>query len=239
MLFKILKLFGLDVPAKMAAAKSAIEQRAEEVAAYAKQAMQTAAVIAALSAFAGILGAMAVGVGIFALYRVVAESYGVNAGLGVVAGVLIAAAMVFFLIARTKGAALSQRPLFKPLRSPEPAAASGGPAPDVMPVPARVPSTASFEAPPVAEDLLEPLAFLVARYAKIPRLGYPMLDEFVGNLRVTARGTTEEAVERAANLVRYGDRGQLFILLGGAAVAGWLLARQSQDEQLHDVTPAR
>jgi hypothetical protein len=131
MLFKILKLFGLDVPAKMAAAKSAIEQRAEEVAAYAKQAMQTAAVIAALSAFAGILGAMAmaVGVGIFALYRVVAESYGVNAGLGVVAGVLIAAAMVFFLIARTKGAALSQRPLFKPLRSPEPAAASGGPAP--------------------------------------------------------------------------------------------------------------
>jgi hypothetical protein len=107
MLFKILKLFGLDVPAKVAAAKSAIEQRAEEVAGYAKQAMQTAAVIAALSAFAGILGAMAVGVGIFALYRVVAESYGVNAGLGVVAGVLIAAAMVFFLIARTKGAALS------------------------------------------------------------------------------------------------------------------------------------
>jgi hypothetical protein len=39
--------------------------------------------------------------------------------------------------------------------------------------------------------------------------------------------------------VRYGDRGQLFILLGGAAVAGWLLARQSQDERLHDVTPAR
>jgi hypothetical protein len=126
MLFKILKLFGLDVPAKVAAAKSAIEQRAEEVAGYAKQAMQTAAVIAALSAFAGILGAMAVGVGLYALYRVVAESYGVDAGLGVVAGVLIAAAMVFFLIARTKGAALSQRPLFKPLRSPEPAAASGG-----------------------------------------------------------------------------------------------------------------
>jgi DNA-binding MurR/RpiR family transcriptional regulator len=108
-----------------------------------------------------------------------------------------------------------------------------------MPVPARVPSTASFEAPPVGEDLLEPLAFLLAKYVKIPTLGYPMLDEFIGNLRVTARGTTEEAVERAANLVRYGDRGQLFILLGGVAVAGWLLARQSQDERLHDVTPAR
>jgi hypothetical protein len=32
MLFKLLKLFGLDVPAKMAAAKAIIEQRAEEVA---------------------------------------------------------------------------------------------------------------------------------------------------------------------------------------------------------------
>jgi len=66
-----------------------------------------------------------------------------------------------------------------------------------------------------------------------------MLDEFVGHLGLTARGTVEEAVERAANLVRYGDRGQLFVLLGGAAVAGWLLARQGQDERLHDITPAR
>jgi ABC-type nitrate/sulfonate/bicarbonate transport system permease component len=38
-----------------------------------------------LSAVAAILAAMAVGVGLFALYRVIAESYGVNAGLGVVA----------------------------------------------------------------------------------------------------------------------------------------------------------
>jgi hypothetical protein len=67
MLFKILKLFGLDVPAKVAAAKSVIEQRAEEVAEYAGQAMQTVVVIAALSASAGILGAVAVAVGLYAL----------------------------------------------------------------------------------------------------------------------------------------------------------------------------
>jgi hypothetical protein len=239
MLFKILKLFGLDVPAKMDAAKALIEQRAEEVADYAKQATQTAAVIAALSAVAGVVAAMAVGVGLFALYRVIAESYGVNTGLGVLAGVLIAAAVALFLIARTKAASLSsQRPIFKPLRPPEPAATSGS-APDVIPVPARVTSPASFAAAPVAGDLMEPLAFLFAKYVKFPTLGYPMLDEFVGNLRVTARGTTEEAVERAANLVRYGNRSQLFILLGCAAVAGWLLARQSPDEQMRDVSPAR
>jgi len=51
-------LFGLDVPAKMAAAKATIEQRAEEVADYAKHATQTAAIIAALSAFVAVLVAM-------------------------------------------------------------------------------------------------------------------------------------------------------------------------------------
>ena len=39
MLFKILKLLGLDVPAKMAAARSEIEQRVEELVDYAKQAI--------------------------------------------------------------------------------------------------------------------------------------------------------------------------------------------------------
>jgi hypothetical protein len=237
MLFKILKPFGLDIPAKVDAAKALIEQRVEEVADYAKEVTQTAALVTALSAFAGIFAAMAASVALFALYRVIAENYGVNAGLSVVAGVLIAAAVVLFLIARTKGGALSQRPLFKPLRPPQPVAASD-PAPDVISVPARVPSMSTFAPPLAAGDLLEPLAFLLAKYVKIPTLGYPMLDEFVGNLRVMARGTTEEAVERAADLVRYGNRGQLFILVGGAAVAGWLLARQSPDERLHDVTPA-
>ena len=69
MLFKLLKLFGLDVRAKVAEAKSVIEQRAEEVAQYAAQTVQTAAVHAALSALAGVLGAMAVGAGLYALYR--------------------------------------------------------------------------------------------------------------------------------------------------------------------------
>ena len=122
MLFKLLKLFGLDVRAKVAAAKSVIEQRAEEVAQYAGQTVQTAAVIAALSALAGVLGAMAVSVGLYALYRVDADTYGVYAGLGVVGGVLVAAALILFLIARAKGQSLSNRRIFKPL-SPVPTTA--------------------------------------------------------------------------------------------------------------------
>jgi hypothetical protein len=240
MLFKILKLLGLDVPAKVAAAKSVIEQRVEEVTDYAKQVTQTAAVIAVLSAVAGVLVAMAVGVGLFALYRAVAEGYGVNAGLGVVAGMLIAAALILLIVARTKGQSLSNRHIFKPF-GPLATAAASAPAPAVAaPSLAHAPSPASFAGVPAdsAGDLIEPLAFLLGKYVKYPALGHPVLDELVGNLHMTARGTADEAVERAANLVRYGDRSQLLILLGGAAFAGWLLARQNSTVTLRDITPA-
>jgi hypothetical protein len=232
MLFKILKLFGLDVPARVAVAKSVIEQRAEEVAQYAGHTVQTAAVIAALSALAGVLGALAVGVGLYALYRLDADSYGVYAGLGVVGGVLVAATLILFLIARAKGQSLSNRRIFKPLRPFAPAASS--PAPSVTAAgPVPVLSHASGEArPEPARDLLEPLAFLLAKYVKYPALGHPVLDELVGDLRATARGAADEAAERAANLVRHGDRSQLLVLLGGAVVVGWLLARQNPDIRL-------
>jgi hypothetical protein len=45
-------------------------------------------------------------------------------------------------------------------------------------------------------------------------------------------------VERAANLIRQGDRTQLLIMLGGAAIVGWLLARQNPNATLRDITPA-
>jgi hypothetical protein len=64
---------------------------------------------------------------------------------------------------------------------------------------------------------LSPWLFLLGKYVRYPALGHPVLDEIVGNLRMTARGTADEAVERAANLLRFGDRSQLLILLGGAA----------------------
>jgi hypothetical protein len=193
-----------------------------------------------LSAVAGVLLAMAVGVGLFALYRAVAESYGVNAGLGVVAGILIVAALILFLIARTKGQSVSNRHIFEPLRPLAMAGAYAAPAVAAAPPLAHAPSPASFAGAPAvsAGDLIEPLAFLLGRYLKYPALGHPVLDELVGNLRSTARGTADEAVERVVNLLRYGGRGQLFMLLGGAAVAGWVLARQNPDERLHDANPA-
>jgi hypothetical protein len=236
MLFKLLKLFGLDIPAKVAAAKSAIEQRAEEVADYAKEATQTAAVIAALSVLAGISGAMALGVGLLEVYRLVAESFGVNTGLGVVAAVFVAVAVILLLIAWAKEQSLANRRIFKAL-APSPAAAASSAPVAAAEGPASASPGAGGPRPEPARDLLEPLAFLLAKYVRYPALGNPVLDEFEGSLRTTARGAADEAVERAANLVRYGNRGQLLVLLSGAAVVGWLLARQN--EGLRNITVDR
>jgi hypothetical protein len=237
MLFKFLKLFGLDVPAKIAAARTELEQRVEEATDYAKQATLTAALAAAFSAAAAFLFIVAAGVGLFALYRVIAEHYGIYAGLGAVAGLLIAAASVLLLAARTRAQGLSELRFVR--RSSSPALS---PAPEkVVPqaAPTVVPSeTGPFPANESAADLFEPLAFAFARYVKFPVLGNPVLDQFVGSLKASAQGTADDAVRRAANLIRYGDRTQLLALIGGAAALAWLLARQNSEASLRDITPS-
>ena len=80
MLFKILKLFGLDVPAKIGAVKASLELRLDQATDHVKEVAQEAAVIASLSAIAAITSAMTVAVGLIALYRWTADAYGVYAG---------------------------------------------------------------------------------------------------------------------------------------------------------------
>ena len=235
MLFNILKLFGLDVRAEIAAVKTQIDQRVEDIADRAKHVAISSALIIALSTFAGLFLTMAIGVGLIALYHTEAETYGVDLALGIVAAVLVVAALILIVSAWLLGRSLSKKPSSE-LGDVTHELQDDATPPIVVPAAPSVPVPvhAAFENAPVdlAGDFMEPLAFLLAKYVKFPVLGHPVLDEVVGNLRATSRGATEEAVERAANLVRYGDRGQLFLMLGGAAVAGWLLARQSPDDRL-------
>jgi hypothetical protein len=237
MLFNILKLFGLDVPAKVDAAKAVIEQRVEEMADRAKHLALSSAIIVALATFAGLFCTMAIGVGLFALYRTETAIYGVNTALAVVAAVLVVAALVLVGVAMMIGKSLSGAGASKPAeevpRSVASASAFG--AADHAQIYSPAPSALSTDS---AGDLIEPLAFLLGKYVRYPALGHPVLDDLMRKLRVSARGSADEAVERAANLMRHGDRSQLLVLLGGAAFVGWLLARQGPEERLHDATPA-
>ena len=130
---------------------------------------------------------------------------------------------------------MSERHIFKP-STPSVIASASAPTPAIIPVPVNASTRAALAAPAdSAGDLIEPLAFLLAKYVKYPTLGHPVLNEIVGKL--SARSTTDEAVKRVADLVRHGDRTQLLTLLGGAAFVGWLLARQNPDVALSEVTP--
>jgi hypothetical protein len=229
MLFKILKLLGLDVHAKIAEARLELAQRVEEASDYAKKATLTASLVAALSAIAALLAIAATGVGLFALYRVVAEHYGVYAGLGTVAGLLIAAAGALLLAANTKVQSLSNLRIVR--QSPSPAIS---PAVETAPQPA--PSAPLPNAS--ASDLFEPLAFAFAQYVKFPTFENPVLDQFVGGVKGSAQGTADDAVRRAATLIRHGSRPQLLAIVGSAAALGWLLASQNSAAKFRDITPS-
>ena len=95
-LFRILKLFGIDVPARIAQVQASFEQRVEVAKDQVRQAAQTAAVVAALAAVAGLAVLSAAGVGLFALYRWVLLHYGEFYGFAAVGGVLILIAIILF-----------------------------------------------------------------------------------------------------------------------------------------------
>jgi hypothetical protein len=220
MLFKVLKLFGLDVRAEIATVRGQIEERVEKLTARAKQTALTTAVIIALSSVAGLFCMLAIGVGLLALYRTATAAYGPDAALAILAAVLVAAALVLMAVAWMLGRSLSRG---HPSASTEAPAAAAGPAATASAASTLQPDAVAATPSASAEDLLGPLAFVLALFAKDPKLGHPALDEFVG--RTSAGGRADETVEQALNLVRNGDRTQLLTILGSAVLVGWLLAR--------------
>jgi hypothetical protein len=242
-LFKTLKLFGLDIPAKIEAVKASLELRVEQTTDHVKRVAQEAAVIAAFSAVATVTAAMAVGVGLIALYRWTADAHGVYAGLGVVGVFLVVVTAIFATAATIKGKSLGANRIKFPRHAAGTAgvtsdpdaimSASAGDAPATEPhssTHSRGPATGATSAAPAASasDLVEPLAFFLSKFAKYPSIGDPVVDELIGNLRATAQGAADEALARAANVVRHGDRKDLAVVLTGAVFVGWLLTHHSQ-----------
>jgi hypothetical protein len=247
MLFKILKLFGLDIPAKIEAVKASLGRRVEEATDHVKQVAQEAAVIAALSAVAIVTAVTAVGVGLIALYFWTANAYGMYAGLGVVGAILVVVTVALAAAAALKARSLSSNGI-TPERTTAGTAAMASD-PDVenaavakaaatelqtnvaAPVSdATASAAAARPAAPIASvgDLVEPLALLVPKVLKFPTVGNPATDELIGKLAATARGTADDAVNRAANVIRHGNRANLVVVLTGAVFVGWLLAHQAR-----------
>jgi plasmid stabilization system protein ParE len=230
MLFNLLKLCGLDVAAEIEAAKAGLEQRAERAAARIRTVVGDAAVIATLGALAAATAMMALVVGLIALYRFTAQVYGDYAGLGAVAAILIvmtaAFATVIFLKARKLSSPAAPNAangtLIRGTNAVEQPVAMSTTArePDHYFVPSRSPAA--------ARDLIDPLALVLSEIVQVPRLGNPVVDDLIGKIRTTARGSADEAVYRAADVIRYGRPADLILVLTGTAALAWLITRNAR-----------
>lgn len=240
MLFKILRLFGLDVPAKIEAVKAGFEEGVEQATDHVKQVAQEAAIIAAFSLVATVAAALAVGVGLMAIYRWLAQDYGPYVGFATDGGLLLAMAGVFATAAAIKVNALVGHRAKSPVRVAETPAVIE-PAPRAIASPDEASFNTSSTGPMVsvaptatatATDLVEPLSAIVSTYLKARSKGNPIVDGLIGHLSTTTHGTASEAaneaLERAANVVRHGDTRNVIVVLTGATVMGWMLSRFSR-----------
>jgi hypothetical protein len=225
-LFRLLKLFGVDVPAHMAQLQARFEQHVEVAKDQVRQAAQTAAIVAALSALAALAALSAAGVGLFALYSWVLVHYGQFYGLAAVGGVLILTAIILFVGAflEAKSWSVDGAGLKRGAESQAAAASAEATALD-EPSPAAQPSLQPAYGATSAADLVAPLSLIMSRVMKFPTTGNPVLDELLFVLRGSAKGAADDAVDGVVHAVRYGDRAKLVAVLGAAVVVGWLLAR--------------
>jgi hypothetical protein len=236
MLFNFLKLFRLDVSAMMDSVKAGLDLRFEQAKDGFSQMAVQVAVITTLLVFAAIAGAGAFGVALLALYQWTAEEAGVYAGLGAVGTALIVAATILAIAATMRSrsfARIEKQSDATPTKAVtfdagSVAAATDG---DANESGSALHSSAFATLAPskaTTSDLVEPMAFFLAKIMKFPRAEKRIVDVLVGDLRETARGTADEAIARAADVIRKGDRIHLVVVLSGAAFIGWLLAHQSQ-----------
>jgi hypothetical protein len=231
MLFKTLKLFGIDLPARIAEVRVDIEERFDLAKDSVEQAVQTASVLALLFFLAGLATLSAFGVGLVALYSWVSSNYGQLYGLAAIGTVLLFIAVVMLASAISKATSWSgesrnrvaakKRELTQARAERVAAATEAFQGPALPP-----PQTPSETTRP--SDLIEPLGWALSRTIKLPTTGHPAMDELIASLQSSARGVVDETVEGLTRAVRYGDRPQLFAALGGALFVGWLLGRHNQ-----------
>ena len=227
MFFKLLKLAGIDISAKIAELKADLEFKAQRISERASLKARNLAMVAGLLLGASIFVLLALVVVLVALFHWAELRYGPYTGLALVASVLLMLAALCVGIALSSMHSSSGEPL-------PTSAAYMSPPRDAQSAPSvRSTDTAESAAsaspnqsrPFKGEDLVEPLLILLGPYLRWPVTGHPAIDSFLGQIATKAEGTTNEAVGRAADLVRNGDRTTMCSVLAATTLFGCLIAR--------------
>jgi ABC-type multidrug transport system fused ATPase/permease subunit len=231
MLFKIMKLFGIDLVARMAEVRVDLEERFDLARDGVQHAAERAAALAMLFFVTGLATLSAFGVGLIALYSWVSSNYGQFYGFATIGAVLLLIAVVMYAIAisktkswrgeSTRRIAAKKRELAQ-VRADRVAATMEAFERRALPPPQQ---SAGVTA---GSDLIEPLVWALSKTIKPPAMENPAMDELFERLQNSARDVADETVEGLVRAVRYGHRTQLFAALSGAMFVGWFLGRHNQ-----------
>jgi hypothetical protein len=231
-MLRILKLLGLDIPARIAAVRADLESRADFAIVRLTRAARTVGILILLAVLAAMAGTAAVGVGLTALYSWIALEYGEFYGYAAVGGVLIFIAAVLGVIGFVEANSLSFDSLATPDEiSAAPIDASTYEAPDD-------PSSERRSASAIAEGAAGPPPSRRAAWPEdaspsqalpglmsLPVTGNPLIDGVIDGLRTPASRAVDDVVGLAAETIRRGEREQLLMTLGMAIFAGWLVEK--------------
>lgn len=225
MLQALWRLSGLD--RQLILLKATVERKATEATNQVKAAAIRIVLALCLIVAALAFVFMALVTGLIALYTWLEAMYGPLPALGILAGVLVGVALIFIITALVVGRGKS-RP--EPVADKVPAAEAPLEPPAVAPGLAAAGHVPPSAPPPPASDaavadLVEPFILLVKRFAGRPQTGSPVLDEVITRVTPTAETATDDIVNRAATLVRTGNRSTMIAVLGASALLGWLLVK--------------
>jgi ABC-type multidrug transport system fused ATPase/permease subunit len=231
MLFKIMKLFGIDLLARMAEVRVDLEERFDLARDGVEHAAQRAATLAMLFFLTALAALCAFGVGLIALDSWVSSNYGQFYGFATIGALLLLIAVVMYAIASSKTKAwrgestrriAEKKRELAQVRADRVAATMEAFERPALPPPRQSAGVAA------ASDLIEPLVWALSKTIRPPAMENPAMDELFARLQSSAREVADETAEGLVRAVRYGDRPQLLAALSGAMFVGWFLGRHNQ-----------
>jgi len=226
MLHSILQITGLEQ--KLEALRDRIEGQAQSLMQQGKAVAIQMAIASALGAAAAILGLMALVAGLIALFFWLEPQMGSIAAMGLIAVGLLVVGVILAVSAAMIGRKETPR---VPAVVPNPAATADIAAARMAE--AKVDLSRQDHvgmgdlqaARPVTAEEVESLFAVAGQFTRLPHTGIESVDNMLRAIAPKAEEATRDAVARAANLVRYGDRSTVLTILGTAMAIGWAMTK--------------
>jgi uncharacterized membrane protein YqjE len=234
MLRSILHITGLEQ--KLEAVRDRIEGEAQSLMQQGKAVAIQMAIASALGVGAAILGLMALVAALITLFFWLEPQVGSIAAMGLIAAGLLVIGTVLAVTAAMIGrketprvpAVVANPAATADIAAARMAEAKMDPSKD-DPLGRDYLGLGGFQpARPVTAAEVESLFAVAGQFTRLPNTGIEQVDNMLRSLAPKAEEATREAVARAANLIRHGDRSTVLTILGAALAIGWAMTKVDQ-----------